>query len=263
MKVYVAHSKLIDYVHDLYAPIRNDRDLAEYEIILPHEKDELSSNTRDTYRNIDVMIAECSEAATGLGIELGWAVDDETPVYVIHRKGKKISGSIYCVTKDIFEYKNQDEMLAIIKTILKKEHKKKAKRQYCASSYVIDFENGRTLLMYNKKLNKWLQPGGHIEGFETPIEACTREALEETGINIKVIGPSFISGEYEPIAVKRYVNNVGDMIDIQYLSVPLNTDISSSEMCDVRWFDLGTLVDREDVDYEIKCKVLSLYQKYK
>lgn len=36
-------------------------------------------------------------------------------------------------------------------------------RQYCASAYTIDFNNKKVLLMYNKKLNKWLQPGGHIE----------------------------------------------------------------------------------------------------
>lgn len=59
-------------------------------------------------------------------------------------------------------------------------------RQYCASSYVIDFNNAEVLLMYNKKLNKWLQPGGHIMGLETPIEACIREVKEETGIDIKV-----------------------------------------------------------------------------
>ena len=55
-------------------------------------------------------------------------------------------------------------------------------RQYCASAYTIDFKNNEVLLMYNKKLNKWLQPGGHIEGLETPIETAIRETKEETGI---------------------------------------------------------------------------------
>lgn len=136
-------------------------------------------------------------------------------------------------------------------------------RQYCASSYVIDFDNAEILLMYNKKLNKWLQPGGHIIGIETPIEACTREVKEETGIDIKVIGPSFFKGKYQPIATERYVNKVGDMIDIQYLSVPLNKEIDSPENNDVRWVSISNLSDMNDVDQEIKTKVDRLYKLFK
>lgn len=137
------------------------------------------------------------------------------------------------------------------------------RRQYCASSYVIDFENHETLLMYNKKLGKWLQPGGHIEDHETPIETCIREAKEETGIDIKIVGPSFFEGKYEPIATERYVNKVGDMIDIQYLSIPLNKEINSLEGNEVKWVKIDILKTMDDVDEEIKVKVLSLHEKYK
>ena len=136
-------------------------------------------------------------------------------------------------------------------------------RQYCASSYIIDFENGETLLMYNEKLKKWLQPGGHIIGLETPIEACIREAKEETGIDVKVIGPCFEKENYQPIATERYVNKVGDMIDIQYLSVPLNRNINSPEGNEVKWINIKHLKDMSDIDEEIKVKVLSLYERYK
>lgn len=136
-------------------------------------------------------------------------------------------------------------------------------RQYCASSYIIDFDNAETLLMYNKKLSKWLQPGGHIEGLETPIETCIREAKEETGIDIKVIGPSFFENSYEPIGTERYVNKVGDMIDIQYLSIPLNKEINSPENNEVKWIKIDSLEKMDDVDEEIKVKVLSLYTTYK
>lgn len=135
-------------------------------------------------------------------------------------------------------------------------------RQYCASSYVIDFDEAKILLMYNKKLKKWLQPGGHIEGVETPIEACVREVKEETGIDIKIVGYSFFEHQYQPIAVERYINRVGDMIDIQYLSIPLNKNINSSEGNEVRWVDINNLESMNDVDSEIKVKVLSLYKGY-
>ena len=83
--------------------------------------------------------------------------------------------------------------------------------------------------MYNKKLNKWLQPGGHIEGLETPIETAIRETKEETGVDIRIVGPSFIQDKIEPIATERYINKVGDMIDIQFVAVPLTIELINNE----------------------------------
>lgn len=136
-------------------------------------------------------------------------------------------------------------------------------RQYCASAYTIDFENKKVLLMYNQKLNKWLQPGGHIEGKETPIETAKRETLEETGVEIKVIGPTFDDISYQPIATERYQNKVGDMIDIQYLAIPLNKELINFENNIVKWFSISELELSSDIDDEIKVKVNYLYKKYR
>lgn len=121
MKIYVAHSKQIDYVNDLYKPLRNDLFFKEFELILPHEKSVYSSNTRDFYKNIDVFIAECSKPAVGLGIELGWAYDDNKKIYCIYKKGQKISSSLKSVTHNFFEYDSLNEMLEIIKEIVGNE----------------------------------------------------------------------------------------------------------------------------------------------
>lgn len=136
-------------------------------------------------------------------------------------------------------------------------------RQYCASAYTIDFENKKILLVYNNKLEKWLQPGGHIEGYETPIETAVRETYEETGISIKIVGPTFDNNNYQAIAVERYVNKVGDMIDIQYLAVPLNKNILSSENKEVAWMSINELENSNNIEDEIKNKVITLYKKYK
>lgn len=136
-------------------------------------------------------------------------------------------------------------------------------RQYCASAYTIDFKNKKVLLMYNKKLNKWLQPGGHIEYNEIPTETAVRETKEETGVDIQIVGTTFDDENYEPIATKRYKNNVGDMIDIQYLAIPLNTKIKSKEKNKVMWLDLKDVEKFENLDLEIKIKVLTLFDTYR
>lgn len=119
MKIYIAHSKDFDYKNELYLPIRNDKELKKLEIILPHEISNISSNTRDFYRSIDLFIAECSYPAVGMGIELGWVYDDNIPIYCIHKKGVKPSNSIKALTSNIYEYNNVEEMLEIIKKIIK------------------------------------------------------------------------------------------------------------------------------------------------
>lgn len=137
------------------------------------------------------------------------------------------------------------------------------KRQWCASSYVIDFANAKVLLMYNKKLHKWLQPGGHVKEDELPIDAAIREVKEETGIDIKIIGESFDGKNIQPIAVEHYLNSVGDMIDIQYLSIPLHLDVNSLENNEVIWQDIFTIDQNTKIDLEIKEKTKQLYRKYK
>lgn len=136
-------------------------------------------------------------------------------------------------------------------------------RQYCASAYTIDFKNKRILLVYNRKLNKWLQPGGHIENHETPIETAIRETFEETGISIQITGPSFDNLYFQPIAVERYINQVGDMIDIQYLAIPLSYNLINQENNQTVWLPLEQLQLKEDIDEEIKTKVLTLYEQFK
>lgn len=54
---------------------------------------------------------------------------------------------------------------------------------FTASAFVLDPSNERLLLIHHKKLDRWLQPGGHIEPGDTNvIEAARREATEETGL---------------------------------------------------------------------------------
>lgn len=44
---------------------------------------------------------------------------------------------------------------------------------------------GRTLLHRHRRLGKWLQPGGHLDPGEEPVDAALRESLEETGIPLR------------------------------------------------------------------------------
>jgi 8-oxo-dGTP pyrophosphatase MutT (NUDIX family) len=58
-------------------------------------------------------------------------------------------------------------------------------KHFTASAYILTTEpEPRILLAYHRKLQAWMQPGGHIERNENPIEALIREVAEEAGIDI-------------------------------------------------------------------------------
>ena len=58
-------------------------------------------------------------------------------------------------------------------------------KHFTASVFLVTKERPKkVLLLFHKKQQSWLQPGGHIEQFENPVEAAIREVKEETGIDI-------------------------------------------------------------------------------
>jgi 8-oxo-dGTP pyrophosphatase MutT (NUDIX family) len=50
------------------------------------------------------------------------------------------------------------------------------------SAWVIDLERTHVLLTHHRKLNRWLQMGGHADGNPDLVEVALREAREESGL---------------------------------------------------------------------------------
>ena len=51
-----------------------------------------------------------------------------------------------------------------------------------ASAWIINKDGSKALLVHHKKLNRWLQPGGHADGNEDLLQVSMKEAVEETGL---------------------------------------------------------------------------------
>lgn len=60
-------------------------------------------------------------------------------------------------------------------------------RHFTATAFVVDGQ-GRTLLLWHKRLQRWMPPGGHVDPDETPDETAKRECKEETGLDVEIIG---------------------------------------------------------------------------
>ena len=127
------------------------------------------------------------------------------------------------------------------------------KRHFCASAFIIDPYTKKILLIKHKKNGRWTQPGGHMEGNETPEEAALREVYEETGLRVRLLGERFPREDdfIRPLGIQKNRKTTidGEMhmhIDIIYAAVP-NDDsdakLNVEEGDDIRWFS------REELEY--------------
>ena len=129
-------------------------------------------------------------------------------------------------------------------------------KQFTASVITIKkAANGLSvLLIYHKKFQKWMIPGGHIENFENPCEAAIREVKEETGIDINLISFKHID-EISPIDSERLLppeylyqqiipSNKKESehihLDMTYIAVPTSgkLKLNEAETKDVKWVNI-------------------------
>lgn len=123
------------------------------------------------------------------------------------------------------------------------------KRCIVAGSIIFNAPKDEVLLIKHKKLGVWLPPGGHVEAGEFPYEAAVREAKEETGLDIELLGsrafdysndeaatlvkPFATIYENVPYKDERHIH-----FDMIYLATSKSGEISLNrdESDEIRWF---------------------------
>ncbi len=64
-----------------------------------------------------------------------------------------------------------------------------------ASGIVFSPDHQDVLLVHHRRLDRWLQPGGHVEeDDESPLATARREVIEETGVTLTEDHPPFLYG---------------------------------------------------------------------
>lgn len=122
----------------------------------------------------------------------------------------------------------------------------------------MDKKYKKFLMLYHKKLQKWVAPGGHIELNEYPTEAALRETMEETGLNVELIGlQNEVESEFDtllPFAIqKNEINEHHIHMDFVYLGLVENclaVSINSKENIQMKWCTLEEIMEEEFESFE-------------
>lgn len=123
------------------------------------------------------------------------------------------------------------------------------------SAFIINDSYSEILLLKHKSLNRWLQPGGHVEGDESLLLSALREAHEETGIPVNELHniPAFpdaalpfdIDSHYIPANPKKMEDGHYHH-DLRYLFVYRgdgNITFNADESTGLKWVKFTELTD--------------------
>jgi 8-oxo-dGTP pyrophosphatase MutT (NUDIX family) len=139
------------------------------------------------------------------------------------------------------------------------------KIDFAADVFIVNGD--AVLLRMHDKHKMWLSPGGHIELDEDPTQAAVREAKEEVGLDVTLVGEVAANeddGEKEllvPRFLNRHkINDTHEHISFVYFGTSDSRNVTQGETEvseNIKWF---TRVELDDSQYGITERI-KMYAK--
>ena len=96
------------------------------------------------------------------------------------------------------------------------------------SAWIVDPTRHQVLLIHHRKLDRWLQPGGHADGDPDVAAVALREAQEETGLlSLRLVAPS----ESAPLDASQTM----PIFDVDIHTIPARNDVPEHLHYDIRF----------------------------
>jgi 8-oxo-dGTP pyrophosphatase MutT (NUDIX family) len=116
-----------------------------------------------------------------------------------------------------------------------------------ASSWILSHDRKHVLFTHHRKLNRWLQLGGHADGETNALEVALKEAREESGMRdfeVQWTGEAGVPFDLDVHSIPEFRDVPGhEHHDIRFLLVAAADQelVISDESNDLRWFPIDRL----------------------
>lgn len=131
------------------------------------------------------------------------------------------------------------------------------------SSWLVNKNRDKVLLLHHAKLNIWVQPGGHADGESDILAVALREAQEESGIiAIEAVSDKIFDIDIHTIPtykdVKEHLH-----FDIRFLLRVTDDSLAkkSVESNELGWFDMS--LDKLPTNEPSVLRMLNKWMQYK
>lgn len=120
---------------------------------------------------------------------------------------------------------------------------------FTASCWLVNPAGDQVLLTHHRKLQRWLQLGGHADGERDLQQAALKEAHEESGLSGLCAQPWIFDLDRHTIPARGEVPE-HDHFDVRYVIVALGdlTPVVSEESLDLQWRDIATIANDAAAD---------------
>lgn len=162
------------------------------------------------------------------------------------------------------EEKDKEVMLKYINTFDDVLTRNNEFGHFTASSWVVNKERTKVIMIYHNIYKSWAWTGGHADGEEDLLKVAIKELKEETGVqNVKILKDDIFSLEIVPVAghIKRgkYVSthvhlNLTYLLEVDEKEM---LKIKEDENSGVKWVELDD-VEKESTE---KWVIKNIYKK--
>lgn len=123
---------------------------------------------------------------------------------------------------------------------------------FTGSAWLVSADGEKVLLTHHRKLNRWLQLGGHADGDSDLAAVALREAEEESGLTGLSVMPEIFDVDRHWIPERK--NESGHWhYDVRYVVTATHEAfVVSEESLELAWVSIRALAEAEDTDESLR-----------